>query len=113
MLLTEITRIIRTLLVTLETVGPQDPASRRRIGQIAEIVGAVDDVAADEAEQNVSLAAKRVGEAHDIIHRVARILEMEEDPEGAEDGPLDEVDWDGELEGENIDTRDDGAADGQ
>ena len=102
MLLTELTKIIRVLLAAYQPIAAQDPLTQRRIGQIGEVIGAVEDVAEDE-EQDAPIAAKRVAEAHDIIHRVAAILAMEPD----DDEPLAEVAWDGTLEGETIELQDD------
>ena len=110
MLLTEITRIVRVLLDTFETVASPDDLTQRRIGQIGEVIGAVDEVAADE-EQEAAIADRRVEEAHDIIHRVAAILAMEEAGNGAGGGggdePLAEVPWDGTLDGETIELKED------
>ena len=78
MLLTELTKIIRVLLAAYQPLASQDALSQRRIGQIGEVIGAVEDVAEDE-EQDSPIAEKRVEEAHDIIHRVAAILAMEPD----------------------------------
>ena len=99
MLLTEITKIIRVLLAAYQPLASQDDLTQRRIGQIGEVIGAVEDVAEDE-EQDSPIAEKRVEEAHDIIHRVAAILAME-------DEPLAEVAWDGTLDGETIELQDD------
>ena len=99
MLLTEITKIIRVLLAAYQPLASQDDLTQRRIGQIGEVIGAVEDVAEDE-EQDSPIAEKRVEEAHDIIHRVAAILAME-------DEPLAEVAWDGTLEGESIELKED------
>lgn len=44
---------------------------------------------------------KRVEEAHDIIHRIAAILAMEEG-RGGQDNILREELWDGKLDGETI-----------
>ena len=99
MLLTDITKIIRVLLAAYQPLASQDNLTQRRIGQIGEVIGAVEDVAEDE-EQDSPIAEKRVEEAHDIIHRVAAILAME-------DEPLAEVAWDGTLEGETIELQDD------
>ena len=133
MLLTELTKIIRVLLVAYQPLASQDALTQRRIGQIGEVIGAVEDVAEDE-DQDFPIAEKRVEEAHDIIHRVAAILAME--PDSDEDGgggdeagggdaetdagdadddsgqvdedePLAEVAWDGTLEGETIELHDD------
>ena len=102
MLLTELTKIIRVLLAAYQPIAAQDPLTQRRIGQIGEVIGAVEDVAEDE-EQDSPIAEKRVEEAHDIIHRVAAILAMEPN----ENEPLAEVAWDGTLEGETIELQDD------
>ena len=99
MLLTELTKIIRVLLAAYQPLASQDQLTQRRIGQIGEVIGAVEDVAEDE-EQDSPIAEKRVEEAHDIIHRVAAILAME-------DEPLAEVAWDGTLEGESIELKED------
>ena len=105
-LLTDITKIIRVLLAAYQPIASQDQLTQRRIGQIGEVIGAVEDVAEDE-EQDSPVAEKRVEEAHDIIHRVAAILAMEEDDGGDEDEPLAEVAWDGTLDGETIELQDD------
>ena len=102
MLLTDITKIIRVLLGAFETVASQDDLTQRRIGQIGEVIGAVEDVATDE-EEDASIVEKCSEQAHDIIHRVAAILAMEPD----DDEPLAEVAWDGTLEGETIELQDD------
>ena len=104
--------------------------TQRRIGQIGEVIGAVEDVSATEEEDDKTIADKRVEEAHDIIHRVAAILAMEEnrnEGDGEEGGgggdeeedaadasagppddePLKEVPWDGTLEGETIELKED------
>ena len=129
MLLTELTKIIRVLLAAYQPIAAQDPLTQRRIGQIGEVIGAVEDVAEDE-EQDSPIAEKRVEEAHDIIHRVAAILAMEPDSgDGGGDGdgdetdagdadadtgqtdagdePLAEVAWDGTLDGETNELQDD------
>ena len=104
MLLRDITQIIRVLLAAFQPIASQDELTQRRIGQIGEVIGAVEDVAEDE-EEDSTIAEKRINEAHDIIHRVAAILAMEET--GNEE-PLAEVTWDGTLEGENIELTEDG-----
>ena len=127
MLLTELTKIIRVLLAAYQPIASQDNLTQRRIGQIGEVIGAVEDVAEDE-EQDSPVAEKRVEEAHDIIHRVAAILAMEENdgggddvdaeaaagqdedgetPAGNDDEPLAEVAWDGTLDGESIELKED------
>ena len=110
MLLTDVTKILKVLLASFGTVASQDELTQRRVGQIGEVIGAVEDVAEDEEEKDDSIAAKRVEEAHDIIHRVAAILAMEEGNDGdggGDDEPLAEVPWDGTLEGETIELKDD------
>ncbi len=102
MLLTDITKIIRVLLAAYQPLASQDNLTQRRIGQIGEVIGAVEDVAEDE-EQDSPAAEKRVEEAHDIIHRVAAILAMEDEA----DEPLAEVAWDGKLDGESIELKED------
>ena len=99
MLLTELTKIIRVLLAAYQPLASQDQLTQRRIGQIGEVIGAVEDVAETE-EADSPIAEKRVEEAHDIIHRVAAILAME-------DEPLAEVAWDGTLDGESIELKED------
>ena len=122
MLLTDITKIIRVLLAAYQPLASQDQLTQRRIGQIGEVIGAVEDVAETE-EQDSPIAEKRVEEAHDIIHRVAAILAMEEETEAEEeaaaqsyendeaeeeaDEPLAEVAWDGTLDGESIELKED------
>ena len=122
MLLTDITKIIRVLLAAYQPLASQDALTQRRLGQIGEVIGAVEDVAETE-ETDSPIAEKRVEEAHDIIHRVAAILAMEPDEEEAEeaaarnyendsaeddeDEPLAEVAWDGTLDGETIELQDD------
>ena len=103
MLLTDITKILRVLLGAFGAVASQDALTQRRVGQIGEVIGAVEDVAEDE-EEDSTIAEKRVEEAHDIIHRVAAILAMEEE---RDDEPLAEVAWDGTLEGETIELKED------
>ena len=116
MLLTDITKIIRVLLGAFGAVASQDELTQRRIGQIGEVIGAVEDVSATEAEASKTIADKSIEEAHDIIHRVAAILAMEEagsagegNNEGGDgdDEPLKEVPWDGTLEGETIELAED------
>ena len=131
MLLTDITKIVRVLLGAFSAVASQDELTQRRIGQIGEVIGAVDDVSATEAEPDSTIVDKRVEEAHDIIHRVAAILAMEE---GSGDGSgggeendgsggcdagasevsagqgndlLFEVPWDGKFEGETFEMAED------
>ena len=137
MLLSDITKILRVLLGAFGAVASQDALTQRRVGQIGEVIGAVEDVAEDEEEKDSTVAEKRIDEAHDIIHRVAAILAMEED-EGDGDGGADaagftgpentkveedveqeadagqngkellaEVPWDGTLDGETIELKED------
>ena len=89
MLLTDITKIIRVLLGAFEEVASQDELTQRRIGQIDQVIGAVEDVADTEESKDATVAEKRVEEAHDIIHRIAAILAMEE---GRDEGGGDEGD---------------------
>ena len=131
MLLTDITKIIRVLLAAFETVASQDELTQRRIDQIGQVIGAVEDVAETEEKPDATVAEKRVEEAHDIIHRIAAILAMEEgrdegggDEEDAGDGngngeagnggnggagknddALREEIWNGKLEGETIELK--------
>jgi len=125
MLLSDITKILRVLLGAFGAVASQDALTQRRVGQIGEVIGAVEDVAEDEEEQDSTVAEKRVEEAHDIIHRVAAILAMEDKGNdgagGADSGktrakanaghgddePLAEVPWDGTLDGETIELKED------
>ena len=104
MLLTDITKIIWVLLGAFETVASQDDLTQRRIGQIGQVIGAVEDVAETEENKNATVAEKRVEEAHDIIHRIAAILAMEEgrDEAGGDDDALREEPWNGKLDGETI-----------
>ena len=120
MLLTDITKIIRVLLSAFETVASQDDLTQRRIGQIGQVIGAVEDVAETEESKDATVAEKRVEEAHDIIHRIAAILAMEEgrdegggDGEGGggnaepENDALREEIWNGKLDGETIELKED------
>ena len=130
MLLTDITKIIRVLLGAFETVASQDNLTQRRIDQIGQVIGVVEDVAETEESTDATVADKRVEEAHDIIHRIAAILAMEEgrgdgggDGEhearndgagnagtgGAEqnDDALREEIWNGKLDGETIELKED------
>ena len=124
MLLTDITKIIRVLLGAFETVASQDDLTQRRIDQIGQVIGAVEDVAGTEEKPDATMAEKRVEEAHDIIHRIAAILAMEEGrDEGGGDGgdgvgndgtvsagqddALREEIWNGKLDGETIELKED------
>lgn len=105
MLLTDITKIIRVLLGAFEEVASQDELTQRRIGQV---IGAVEDVAETEEKPTATVAEKRVEEAHDIIHRIAAILAMEEGrDEGGGDDALREEIWNGKLDGETIELKED------
>ena len=133
MLLTDITKIIRVLLSAFETVASQDALTQRRIGQIGQVIGAVEDVAETEEKPDATVAEKRVEEAHDIIHRIAAILAMEESRDegggdkagngngtgndetgnsgtggaGKNDDALREEIWNGKLDGETIELKED------
>ena len=109
MLLTDITKIIRVLLAAFETVASQDDLTQRRIDQIGQVIGAVEDVAETEEKPDATLAEKRAREAHDIIHRIAAILAMEEgrDEAGGDDDALREEIWNGKLDGETIELKED------
>jgi hypothetical protein len=112
MILNDITKIVRVLLATFQAVASQDELTQRRIWQIGEVVGAVEDVAVTEQKPDANIAERRIEEAHDIIHRVSRILEMEDgngtdssvDRDGGleNDGLLSETPWDGKMRGETI-----------
>ena len=127
MLLSDITKILRVLLGAFGAVASQDALTQRRVGQIGEVIGAVEDVAEDE-EEDSTVAEKRIEEAHDIIHRVAAILAMEDEGDDGgmngdgnhsaiaaaesisgqtDDEPLAEVPWNGTLEGETIELKED------
>ena len=108
MLLTDITKIILVLLGAFETVASQDDLTQRRIGQIGQVIGAVEDVAETEEYKNATVVEKRTREAHDIIHRIAAILAMEEGrDEGGGDDALREEIWNGKLDGETIELKED------
>ena len=119
MLLTDITKIIRVLLGAFETVASQDDLTQRRIGQIGQVIGVVEDVAGTEEKPDATVAEKRVEEAHDIIHRIAAILAMEEGRDeaggdgdeaggaGQNDDALREEIWNGKLDGETIELKED------
>ena len=125
MLLTDITKIIRALLSAFETVASQDDLTQRRIGQIGQVIGAVEDVTETEENKDATVAEKRVEEAHDIIHRIAAILALEEGRDegggdegdeagngeagkaGQDDDALREEIWNGKLDGETIELKED------
>ena len=108
MLLTDITKIIRVLLGAFEAVASRDELTQRRIGQIGQVIGAVEDVAETESASNLNVSEKRVEEAHDIIHRIAAILALEEGRnEGGGDDALREEIWNGKLDGETIALKED------
>jgi len=102
MILTDITKIVRVLLGAFEAVASKDELTQRRIGQIGEEIGAVEDVGETEANPDENIAGKRVEEPRDIIHRIARSLAMEEEKEsgGGADDLLREQPWDGKMTGE-------------
>ncbi len=102
MLLTDITKIIRVLLGAFEEVASRDDLTQRRIDQIGQVIGAVEDVAETEEQPDATLAEKRVEEAHDIIHRIAAILAIEEGRDEGGGDALREEPWDGKLAGETI-----------
>ena len=110
MLLTEVTQILKVLLGAFGAIASRDDLTQCRIGQIGEVIGAVEDVAGDEEDKDggETMARRRVEEAHDIIHRVAAILAIEEEGNGGggDDEPLAEVAWDGMLDGETIELKD-------
>ena len=116
MLLTDITKILRVLLAAFGAVASQDALTQRRVGQIGEVIGAVEDVAEDE-EEDSTVAERRIEEAHDIIHRVAAILAMEDEggdgggnvaeSAGQDDDALREEPWNGKLDGETIELKED------
>ena len=115
MLLTDITKILRVLLAAFGAVASQDALTQRRVGQIGEVIGVVEDVAEDEEEKDSTVAERRIEEAHDIIHRVAAILAMEDEGndgggdarQDGDDEPLAEVAWDGTMDGETIELKED------
>ena len=137
MLFTDITKIIRVLLGAFEEVASQDDLTQRRIDQIGQVIGAVEDLAETEEHKDATVAEKRVEEAHDIIHRIAAILAMEEGRDegggdedeagdeagdgvrndeagndeaggaGQNDDVLREEIWNGKLDGETIELKED------
>ena len=123
MLLTDITKIIRVLLGAFEEVASQDELTQRRIGQIGQVIGAVEDVAETEEKPTATVAEKRVEEAHAIFHRIAAMLTMEESRDdggakdeagndgtggaGQDDDGLREEPWDCKLDGETIELKED------
>ena len=131
MLLTDITKIIRVLLGAFDEVASQDELTQRRIGQIGQVISAVEDVAETEEKPTATVAEKRVEEAHDIIHRIAAILALEEGRDegggdedeagdgndeagkdetggaGQNDDALREEIWNGKLDGETIELKED------
>jgi len=91
-----------------EQTGSVNYANLSRLGpflaRLDSRLGAVEDVAATEGEADLNVAEKRAEEAHDIIHRIAAILAMEEgrDDGGGGDGVLREKPWNGKFDGETI-----------
>ena len=61
MLLTDITKIIRVLLGAFEEVASQDELTQRRIDQIGQVIGAVEDVAETEEKPTATVAEKPFG----------------------------------------------------
>ena len=108
MLVTDLTKIVRVLLGAFETVASRDDLTQRRIDQIGQVIGAVEDVAETEEQPDATVAEKRIEEAHDIIHRIAAILAMEEGRDGGGgDDALREEPWNGKLDGETIELKED------
>lgn len=64
MLLTDITKIIRVLLAAYQPLASQDNLTQRRLGQIGEVIGAVEDVA--ETEEADSPSPKSASRKHTI-----------------------------------------------
>ena len=96
------------MLGAFEAVASQDDLTQRRIDQIGQVIGAVEDVAGTEGAPDLNVAEKRVEEAHDIIHRIAAILALEEGrDEGGGDDALREEIWNGKLDGETIELKED------
>ena len=58
MLLTDITKIIRVLLGAFEEVASQDELTQRRIGQIGQVIGVVEDVAETEKQPGANCGGK-------------------------------------------------------
>ena len=77
MLLQEVAFIARTFAQILTMTAPQGSVQERRAAQVIEVIGAVDDIAGEEADMEQTVFGKRVDEAHGIIHRIAAILAME------------------------------------
>ena len=65
MLLTDITKIIRVLLAAFETVASQDDLTQRRIDQIGQVIGAVEDVAETEEKPDATVAEYNVPACQD------------------------------------------------
>jgi hypothetical protein len=108
MILTDITKIIHVLLAAFESVASQDDLTQRRIGQIGQVIGAVEDVAETEGATDLNVTTKRVEQAHDIVHRIAAILAMESvENSGPGDDKLREVPWNGKFDGETITLKED------
>ena len=74
--------IARVLAMILGQAAIPGSMEQRRAAQVTEVIGAVEDVAGRELEPG-TIAGKRVDEAHDIIHRIAAILAMEPEEDGA------------------------------
>ena len=71
--------IARVLAMILGQAAVPGSMEQRRAAQV---IRAVEDVAGREVEPG-TIAGKRVDEAHDIIHRIAAILAMESEEDGA------------------------------
>ena len=74
--------IARVLAMILGQAAVPGSMEQRRAAQVTEVIGAVEDVTGREVEPG-TIAGKRVDEAHDIIHRIAAILAMESEEDGA------------------------------
>lgn len=124
MILQDVTRVTNAFLAALEILGNVDPMYRRRAAQVQQVAAAIDDVQNEEDDLFQSVTERRLDQAHEIIHRISEILELEEynfddgpvycDDEGeADDGysfeetddELSEENWDGQTKGETIDFR--------
>ena len=126
MILQDVTRVTYAFLAALDILGNVDPMYRRRAAQVQHVAAAIDEIQAEEDDLFQTAVEKRVDQAHDIIHRIAEILELEEydfedspsyfddEDDNADDGysfdedndNLAEETWDGKPKGETIDFRD-------
>ena len=80
MVLTDVTAILKVLLATFGAVAAPDELTRRRIGQIGQVIGAAEDIGRTENKPGDPTVLDRVTEAHDILSRVAAILAAEPQP---------------------------------